>query len=149
MDRTIRPKWPMPIKFGTPDPDDKSDLPAAFYAEDEWCEVVVERATETQARDFDSGELLSWPSGDPMMIAVLGGATARDGEQCSLFMQGQKLTQAFTAARLAAEIEGVAYGDTIRVRWHGSIPTVPRAGKKTRASLSPTKLYEVELIPAT
>lgn len=144
LDRTIRPKWPMPIKFGEPD---EGDTPEAFYPESEWCEITIEDARETQARDYDSGELLQWPSGDPLMVLVVLGTTTRDGEQCSLFIQGKELTTAFTNARIKAEVDGIAPGDVLRVRWEGSKPTLPKPGRKSRAALSPTKLYEAELVP--
>lgn len=134
----------MPIKFGEPD---EGDSPEAFYAEDEWCEVTIEDARETQARDYDSGELLRWPSGDPLMVLVLVGTTGRDGEQCSVFIQGKELTTAFTNARIKADLDGIAVGDIARIRWSGSKATQPKPGRKSRAALSPTKLYEAEIIP--
>lgn len=141
LDRTIRPKWPMPIKFGDPG---EGDDPEAFYAEDEWCEITITDARETQARDYDTQELLRWPSGDPLMVLVLLGTTAREGVECSLFIQGKELTTAFTNARIAKNLDGIAAGDVVRVKWNGSKPTVPKAGRKSRAALSPTKLYEAE-----
>lgn len=135
----------MPIKFGEPGADDD---PMAFYPESEWCEITITDGRETQARDYDTGQLENWPSGDPLMILVILGNTARDGEDCSLFIQGKELTTAFTNARIEADVSGIAPGDVLRVRWEGSKPTQPKPGRSSRAKLSPTKLYEAELIPA-
>lgn len=142
LDRTIRPKWPTPIKFGTPGED---DAPEAFYDEGVWCELVIEDGRETQARNFDTGVPQVWPSGDPLMVLVVLGTTARDGLECSLFIQGKQMVDAFTKARTEADVTGIAPGDTIRMRWNGSQPTVAKKG--SRAKLNPTKLYECELIP--
>lgn len=145
LERTIRPKWPTPIKFGEPD---EGDSPEAFYAESEWCELTITDGRETQARDYDDGTLLTWPSGDPLMVLVVLGTATRDGEDVSLFIQGKELTTAFTNARIKADVSGIAAGDVLRVRWEGSKPTAPKPGRSSRAKLSPTKLYECELTPA-
>jgi hypothetical protein len=145
LDRTIRPKWPTPIKFGVPDPDNAKAIPEAYYPELEWCEIVVQDGRETQARDFDSGQPQFWPSGDPLMVLVLLGTTARDGLECSLFIQGKQMVDAFAKARGEAGVSGIAEGDTVRMRWNGTQPTVAKKG--SRAKLSPTMLYECELIP--
>lgn len=146
LDRTIRQKWPLPIKFNAYDPDQHDeDDKAAHYDEGEWVEIVVEDATETQARDMDQGNAPRfWPSGDPLMVLVIQGTTARDGEFASLFVDGREMVAAFTAARELAGVSGVARGDTVRFRWNGTKATERKPGSK--AKVSPTKLYESELV---
>jgi hypothetical protein len=142
LSRTIRPKWPMPIKFGTAEDTDETE---AFFGEGEWCYITITDARETQARDYDTGEMLTWPSGDPLMVLVVLGTTERDGVDCSLFIQGRELTKAFGDARLAVGAEGIAPGDRLGVVWSGTKPTEPKPGRSSRAKLSPTKTYEATL----
>lgn len=140
LEGVLRQKWPNPLSFN-----DSGD-PFSFN-EGEPCTLVIDDAQSIQARDFETKELLTWPSGDPMMILVLLGTEEKSGERASLFLQGAEITKAFHDARSTAQVTDVVRGDTVITTWTGTKPTEPKKGTKSRAKLSPTKLYECVYVP--
>lgn len=135
------PKMPPRLKFDIPLPDDN---PQEFYAVGEWAELVIEDATDRQARDYTTKEPLFWKSGDPLMETVLTGVTTRDGIEQTLWISGRRMRDAYTAAIKAAGVGNIAKGDMLKFCNTGEEATAPQKG--SRQKLSPTKQYAAELI---
>lgn len=100
-------------------------------------------AKVVQARDYNSNELRTWPSGDPMMILVL---LVKDdnGDDRSLWIQGANLTTEFRKALTRAGVTGIAIGDSVEVDWIGEEPVFDNKGKELK---DPRKLYVVDIQP--
>ncbi len=65
----------------------------------------------------------------------------------TLFIDGVELTKAWNDAMAKAKVKGIAVGDEAVITWSGTHPTLPKAGRKSRAVLAPTKEYTVTYIP--
>lgn len=139
LEGVIRPKWPNPISFT----DDTTNRTEFDYDMNQPCEFTVADAQQVQSRDFDTKEPEVWPSGDPKMILVLGGTDSKTGERITVFFQGKEMNDALKNAMAVAKVTGVAMGDVYKVTWTGVHPTPAKKG--SRAKLSPTKEYTVEI----
>ena len=86
--------------------------------------LTVTDAQPVRDRDFDSGELLSWPSGDAKMVLVLIG-TAEDGLPASYWVRGKRANDARRQAYTAAGAKGIAVGDVLTITRTADIEIPP------------------------
>lgn len=100
---------------------------------------VIEAPKLVQARDFESGELATWPDGNPKMTVVVGLDVA--GEELSLW--APKPSAMFRAISDAQKTAGqrIAEGGTLSVKFteEKSNPDKPK--------LNPQKLFAVKYEP--
>ena len=105
--------------------------------------TVAGEPEHTQQTDFDSGEPLFWPDGNPKMqlvIPVVTENTEDDDDDGSRrwFVKGQS-KQALTKALRAAKRRNVEEGGLLRIKY---AKDGPKEGKRL-----PPKHYEVTYIP--
>ena len=105
------------------------------------------RVTDAQPvrdRDFDSGELLSWPSGDAKMVLVLIG-TAEDELPASYWVRGRRANDARRQAYTTAGAKGIAVGDVLTITRTGDIEIPPekKGGKSVFANG-----WDMSVVPA-
>lgn len=101
----------------------------------EYTGTVTEAPTLVQSRDYETGDLASWPDGNPKMSAVL--KLDIDGEERSVWAQKPSaLFAAFAAAQKAAGAQ-IAVGGKLTIKYIGDKPNA----KNPR--LNPAKQYSV------
>ena len=81
-----------------------------------------------QDQDFDTGERLNWPSGEPKMVMVVYGP-ADDGPVGSWWVRGRRATDAMRKACKAVNITGVALGDLVVIARGPDEEVPPKSGK--------------------
>lgn len=97
--------------------------------------VVDDSPNLVQSRDFDTGDLATWPDGNPKMSAVINLIVG--GELRSLWAQKPSaLFAAITEARQSAGVP-IAKGGTLTVTYIGDKPNA------TNPRLNPAKQYRV------
>ena len=86
--------------------------------------VVIDSVEKRQVTDFDTGEPLTWPNGDPKYQFVFGGVDPDTGDENRIFAKGYMLSAVKEALRAA----GVApeKGGTLAVKWIGNAEPVGR-----------------------
>lgn len=128
------PTWPNPISW-------REAVPGEQYS------GKVTRIGQIQQRDYDTGELQTWPSGQALMVDVI---VLNDGEQeISWFVQGQSATRAFRQAMSDAKVTGLAVGDFLTIEFAHAEDTIDRKTGKPSKTLSPTKIFNVYLTPVS
>lgn len=99
--------------------------------------VVTEEPKVVQSRDFETGDLATWPDGNPKMTIVL--RMTVDGEERSVWAPiPSDLKRAITEAKGASAIE---VGGTLAIRLTGTKPN----SKNPR--LNEQKLYAAKYTP--
>lgn len=102
---------------------------------------TIEDLTASQQTDFTTGELRTWPNGDPMMQVVVTLATdLRDPDVTDddglrkVYVKGKSLTAAVRDAVRRAGAKGLEPGGTLTVTYTGD-------GVAERRGINPPKLY--------
>lgn len=72
--------------------------------------ITVESARPVRDTDYNSGEPLNWPSGDPKYVLVLIGED-EDGRYICHWVNGKRAADAMRLAFARAGVTGVAVGD--------------------------------------
>ncbi len=106
--------------------------------------LTITDAQPVRDRDFDSGELLSWPSGDAKMVLVLIG-TAEDELPASYWVRGRRANDARRQAYTTAGAKGIAVGDVLTITRTGDIEIPPekKGGKSVFANG-----WDMSVVPA-
>jgi hypothetical protein len=99
--------------------------------------VVIASVEKRQVTDFDTGEPLTWPNGDPKWQFVFGGTDPDSGEETRIFAKGYMLSAVKEALRTANSAPEV--GGTLAVKWTGNAEPVGRkaAAKQWAATYNP------------
>lgn len=88
-----------------------------FEAEGDVRRILIEDITKQQETDFDTGEPVFWPSGDPKYQYVVTGRV--DGEESRLFVKGYMVDALKDALRKADVKAGDSLvGGTLVVKWN-------------------------------
>jgi hypothetical protein len=102
--------------------------------------------TVSQQRDFATGDLKFWKSGDPMMQAVITVQTdqrdpeiADDDGQRRLFVSSRAMREAVRDAVKAAGAKLIEPGGTIKIQYTGD--------GAAEGNLNPPKLYRAKYTP--
>lgn len=100
--------------------------------------VKITAAAKQQVSDFATGELLTWPNGDPKYQLVFTGTDPDTGEDVRIFAKGFMYTavkDAFRAAGATPEVGGI-----LSVQWIGEEPSKVKGynpSKKWKATYQP------------
>lgn len=86
--------------------------------------VVIAGVEKRQQTDFDTGEPLTWPNGDPKWQFVFSGTDPDTGEETRIFAKGYMLSAVKEALRAAGSAPEV--GGTLAVKWTGNAEPVGR-----------------------
>jgi len=103
--------------------------------------TVIEEPDTRQARDYESGEKMVWPNGEPkleVIVPIQTGQTDPDilndnGERLVVLPVGSPRFRAVQSALKQAGSRGLYPGDKIAIRY---VEDGPRSGKK-----NPPKIY--------
>lgn len=99
-----------------------------FEAEGDVRKIVVADIDKQQETSYDTGEPVTWPSGDPKYQYVVKGSV--DGEESRLFVKGYMVDALKEALRKAGVVAGESLtGGTLTVKWN-STDEPRRAGMK-------------------
>lgn len=127
--------------FGSAAPTVKFDTPGVTVTG-----RIVDRKVNQQT-DFKTGELLTWPSGDPRMQLIVTLQTDQrdpsvddDDGRRRLFVKGKRLTEAVRDAVKAAGVKKLEDGGTLTV-------TYVRDGVPENKGISPPKEYTASYQP--
>lgn len=87
-----------------------------FAQEGDTRKIKIADIQKQQETDFDTGELLTWPSGQPKFQYVITGTV--DGEDARLFVKGYMVDALREALRKANVKPGdVLSGGTLTIKW--------------------------------
>lgn len=108
---------------------------------------TVDNITASQQTDFTTGELLTWPNGDPRMQVLVDLATeqrdpavADDDGRRRLYIKGKNLTAAVREAVRKAGAKGLEVGGLLTVTYIGD-------GTQEKRGINAPKLYEASYRP--
>lgn len=109
--------------------------------------VVIESVEKRQVTDFDTGEPLTWPNGDPKYQFIFSGTDPDNGgEETRLFVKGFALAavkEALRAANSAPEV-----GGTLAVKWTGLAEPVGRKSPAKTWAATYTKPAPISMTAA-
>jgi hypothetical protein len=95
--------------------------------------VVIAGVEKRQQTDFDTGEPLTWPNGDPKWQFVFSGTDPDTGDEARIFAKGYMLAAVKEALRAAGSAPEI--GGTLAVKWTGTAEPIGRkAGAKQWAA---------------
>ena len=102
--------------------------------------VVTETARMVQSRDYTTGDLATWPDGNPKMAAVFNMTV--DGEERSVW--ASKPSALFGAIKEAQVAVGsrIEVGDTVSIKYSGDKPN-------SNPRLNAQKLYQARITKGT
>lgn len=107
--------------------------------------TITEPPKVTQQTDIDSGEPLTWPSGEPkwQLIVKIQTDLRDDNDDDGVrtaYIKGKSLTDATKAATKAAGVKALAVGGVLSITYVGD-------GEATNKKYDPPKLYTVGYVP--
>ena len=115
---------------------------AKWYAIGDVRRIVITDVEKRQVTDFVTGELKTWPNGDPIWQFVFAGTDPDTGDETRFFARGFQLSAFKEALRVAGVTAGdTLTGGTLAIKWTGE-------QEATKPGMSPAKTWSAQYKPA-